>query len=114
VWRCPSVRFLDYKKVKDEERTKGKELFGTHKEPSVLASKVCSPDSVFLVMAANMNTDYGYQVADFRYSFCKRRLSYVYVEELQGQAHGQGTQEGRRVDQEREEFAGHSTIGKGA
>jgi hypothetical protein len=82
VWRCPTVRFLDYKKVKDEERAKGKELFGTHKEPSVLASKVCFPFSIIWVLAANVNTDYGYQVADFRYSFCERRLGYVYVEEL--------------------------------
>lgn len=34
------MRFLDYKKVKDAEREKGKEIFGTHKEPSILASKV--------------------------------------------------------------------------
>ena len=34
------MRFLDYKKVKDAEREKGKELFGTHKEPSQLALKV--------------------------------------------------------------------------
>jgi U2 small nuclear ribonucleoprotein A' len=40
VWRCPAVRFLDYKKVKDAEREKGKVLFGTHKEPSQLALKV--------------------------------------------------------------------------
>ncbi|TVY55186.1 U2 small nuclear ribonucleoprotein A' [Lachnellula cervina] len=40
VWRCPTVRFLDYKKVKDAEREKGKEIFGTHKEPSILASKI--------------------------------------------------------------------------
>jgi U2 small nuclear ribonucleoprotein A' len=40
IWRCPTVRFLDYKKVKDVERQKAKDLFGTMKEPSVLASKV--------------------------------------------------------------------------
>jgi U2 small nuclear ribonucleoprotein A' len=34
------VRFLDYKKVKDVEREKAKELFGTAAEPSALASKV--------------------------------------------------------------------------
>jgi hypothetical protein len=34
------VRFLDYKKVKDAEREKAKELFGTATEPSALASKV--------------------------------------------------------------------------
>ena len=38
------MRFLDYKKVKDVEREKAKELFGTAVEPSPLASKV-SPNS---------------------------------------------------------------------
>lgn len=40
IWRCPTVRFLDFKKVKDTERAKAKELFGTASEPSALASKV--------------------------------------------------------------------------
>ena len=34
------MRFLDYRKVKDVEREKAKELFGTQAEPSALASKV--------------------------------------------------------------------------
>lgn len=34
------MRFLDYQKVKDVEREKAKELFGTEKEPSPLASKI--------------------------------------------------------------------------
>jgi U2 small nuclear ribonucleoprotein A' len=42
LWRCPAVRFLDYQKVKDAERKKAKELFGTAAEPSALASKVCN------------------------------------------------------------------------
>lgn len=37
------MRFLDYQKVKDVERKKAAELFGTAAEPSALASKVCSP-----------------------------------------------------------------------
>lgn len=41
IWRCPTVRFLDYQKVKDVERDKATELFGTLTEPSALASKVC-------------------------------------------------------------------------
>ena len=41
LWRCPSVRFFDYQKVKDAERAKAKELFGTAEEPTELASKVC-------------------------------------------------------------------------
>ncbi|KAI9673073.1 MAG: U2 snRNP complex subunit [Trizodia sp. TS-e1964] len=40
IWRCPTVRFLDYQKVKDVEREKAKELFGTFSEPSALASKI--------------------------------------------------------------------------
>ncbi|KAA8652444.1 hypothetical protein EYZ11_005081 [Aspergillus tanneri] len=40
IWRIPSVRFLDYQKVKDAEREKAKELFGTAEEPSALASKI--------------------------------------------------------------------------
>jgi len=40
LWRCPSVRFLDYQKVKEAERQKAAELFGTVAEPSALASKI--------------------------------------------------------------------------
>lgn len=40
IWRCPTVRFLDYQKVKDVEREKATELLGTAQEPSALASKV--------------------------------------------------------------------------
>ncbi|KAL8966625.1 MAG: hypothetical protein Q9197_005879 [Variospora fuerteventurae] len=40
IWRCPTIRFLDYHKVKDAERTKATELFGTTKEPSAVASKI--------------------------------------------------------------------------
>ncbi|KAK3352947.1 leucine-rich repeat-domain-containing protein [Lasiosphaeria hispida] len=40
LWRCPSVRFLDYQKVKDAEREQAKELFGTVEEPTELASRI--------------------------------------------------------------------------
>lgn len=40
IWRIPSVRFLDFQKVTDAERTTAKELFGTYEEPSSLASKI--------------------------------------------------------------------------
>lgn len=43
VWRCPTVRFLDYVKVKDVERAKATELFGTSDAPTALASKVRCP-----------------------------------------------------------------------
>ncbi|KAH9881903.1 hypothetical protein J1614_001074 [Plenodomus biglobosus] len=40
IWRCPSVRFLDFVKVLDVERKKAKELFGTTDEPTELASQI--------------------------------------------------------------------------
>jgi len=54
LWRCPTVRFLDYKKVKDIERAKAKEMFGTAAEPSALASKTMGVKSrTFDIPAAN-------------------------------------------------------------
>ena len=40
IWLCPSVRFLDFRKVKDVERERAKELFGTVAEPTELASRI--------------------------------------------------------------------------
>ncbi|KAI1759438.1 L domain-like protein [Hypoxylon sp. FL1150] len=41
LWRCPSVRFLDFAKVKDAERKQAAELFGSSaEEPTDLASKI--------------------------------------------------------------------------
>ncbi|KAK5657767.1 hypothetical protein OQA88_2840 [Cercophora sp. LCS_1] len=40
VWRCPTVRFLDYTKVKDAERQRAKELFGAADAPTELASSI--------------------------------------------------------------------------
>ncbi|KAI4821487.1 U2-associated snRNP A [Aureobasidium sp. EXF-8845] len=42
---CPSVRFLDFQKVKDAERTKARELFGTVAHPTELAQKLLSSRS---------------------------------------------------------------------
>jgi hypothetical protein len=49
IWRCPAVRYLDFAKVRDVERKKAKELFGTAEEPTDLASKVCA--ATFLRLA---------------------------------------------------------------
>ena len=43
IWRCPTVRYLDFAKVRDVERKKAEELFGTNEEPTDLASKVLCP-----------------------------------------------------------------------
>lgn len=37
------MRYLDFSKVRDVERKKAKELFGTAEEPTELASQVRSP-----------------------------------------------------------------------
>lgn len=41
IWRIPSIRFLDYQKVKDAERAQARELFGeSPAQPTTLASKI--------------------------------------------------------------------------
>jgi U2 small nuclear ribonucleoprotein A' len=40
VWRCPSVRFLDFEKVRDDERKASKKLFGTSEKPTDLAREI--------------------------------------------------------------------------
>ncbi|KAH6856401.1 leucine-rich repeat-domain-containing protein [Chaetomium sp. MPI-CAGE-AT-0009] len=54
LWRCPTVRFLDYQKVKDAERAKAKELFGSAEAPTELASQIMGVKSkTFDVGSAN-------------------------------------------------------------
>ncbi|ERF74257.1 U2 small nuclear ribonucleoprotein A [Endocarpon pusillum Z07020] len=56
IWRIRSIRFLDFQKIKDVERQRAKELFGTEKEPSALASKIMGTKSrTFDVGAATAN-----------------------------------------------------------
>ena len=40
IYRIPSLRFLDFQKVRAVERHKAKSLFGTESSPSALASKI--------------------------------------------------------------------------
>lgn len=40
IYLVPSLRYLDYAKVRDAERTKAKELFGTEEEPTELATRI--------------------------------------------------------------------------
>ncbi|KAK3323652.1 leucine-rich repeat-domain-containing protein [Cercophora scortea] len=54
IWRCPSVRFFDYIKVKDAERRTAGELFGTADAPTELASRIMGMKSkTFDVSAPN-------------------------------------------------------------
>jgi len=58
IWRCPSVRYLDFAKVKDVEREKAQELFGTTEEPTELASKITGVKSKgFVVPTTNGAAD---------------------------------------------------------
>jgi U2 small nuclear ribonucleoprotein A' len=45
IWLNPHIRFLDFQKVKDAERAKATSLFGTHEQPSELASKTLGKKS---------------------------------------------------------------------
>lgn len=45
LWRAPQVRFLDFQKVKDAERSQAKELFGTRDAPTELAQSIMATRS---------------------------------------------------------------------
>ena len=45
LWRCPTVRFLDFQKVKDAERKRAAELFGTKDAPTELAQQIIATRS---------------------------------------------------------------------
>lgn len=40
IWSIPSLRFLDYERVRDHERQEAKDLFGTSEEPTEVAAKI--------------------------------------------------------------------------
>ena len=40
IWSIPSLRFLDYQRVRDIDRREAKELLGTLTEPTEVASKI--------------------------------------------------------------------------
>lgn len=57
VWQCPSVRYLDYERVKDAERKSAAKLFGTQEDPTPLAAEVWHTNqncSVVLVRCWNL------------------------------------------------------------
>ncbi|KHN97931.1 Leucine-rich repeat protein [Metarhizium album ARSEF 1941] len=53
LWRCPTVRFLDYAKVKEAERARGRELFGSAEEPTALALEILGKKSKTFDVSAN-------------------------------------------------------------
>lgn len=57
IWRCPTVRYLDFAKVKDVERKKAEALFGTSEEPTELASKIMGVKSKGFVVPTMNGAD---------------------------------------------------------
>ncbi|PVI03613.1 U2-associated snRNP A [Periconia macrospinosa] len=55
IFRIPSVRFLDFIKVRDQERRRAAELFGTADEPTELASKIMGQKSKGFVVPTFTN-----------------------------------------------------------
>lgn len=51
IWRVPTVRFLDYQKVKEVDRIEAKGLFGTEGDPSHLAKSILHQRSQDVRMA---------------------------------------------------------------
>ncbi|EPS40205.1 hypothetical protein H072_5959 [Dactylellina haptotyla CBS 200.50] len=40
IWTCPTVRYLDFERVKDAERKEAEKLFGTLEDPTPTAAKI--------------------------------------------------------------------------
>ncbi|KAF3003749.1 hypothetical protein E8E13_009596 [Curvularia kusanoi] len=60
IWRCPSVRFLDFAKVKHDERERAAELFGTSDEPTELARTIMGIKSKGFSLPATNGNDAAY------------------------------------------------------
>jgi U2 small nuclear ribonucleoprotein A' len=57
LWQCRALRFLDFQKVKEAEREKADELFGTFDEPTPLARKVCTTLYLCTLHLTNKSVD---------------------------------------------------------
>ena len=55
IWSIPSLRFLDYRRVKDAERTEAEDLFGTLAKPSELARSIRGTKSRTFDVGATSN-----------------------------------------------------------
>ena len=55
IYRVPTLRYLDFVKVRDADRQKAKELFGTAEEPTDLATTIMSQKSKGHVMSTATN-----------------------------------------------------------
>lgn len=57
IYLVPSVRFLDFTRIRDAERKKAQELFGTADEPTELATKIKGTKSKGFVVPSFQNGD---------------------------------------------------------
>ncbi|KAF2816191.1 L domain-like protein [Mytilinidion resinicola] len=57
IFLCPAVRFLDFKKVRDPERSEAKKVFGTTAQPSALASEILGTKSRTFDAGSAVNGD---------------------------------------------------------
>lgn len=55
IFQRPSVRFLDFKKVRDIERSQAKKVFGTAADPSALASEILGVKSRAFEVGSTVN-----------------------------------------------------------
>ncbi|KAF2658721.1 U2 small nuclear ribonucleoprotein A [Lophiostoma macrostomum CBS 122681] len=57
IWRSPSVRFLDFVKVKEAERQRAEALFGTKEQPTELAQTIMNTKSKSYIVPTYSNGD---------------------------------------------------------
>ena len=55
IWSIPSIRFLDFQKVKEAERQQANELFGTADAPTELAAKIKGTKTRSFEVGAGVN-----------------------------------------------------------
>jgi len=121
IFRCPSVRFLDFKRVTDHERKAAKELFGTAAEPTGLASKVRTYPHSLLIPDFHLSdilfccTDSSHQVRPNLRSAYRSHTQRTHCAErpkLQSYACGKETVAG--YDSQDDEFGGDGEAGEDA
>lgn len=56
LWQCPNLRFLDFAKVKQAEKERSLELFGTAKKPTALKSEIMARKTTSFELSTNGST----------------------------------------------------------
>lgn len=113
LWKCPSVRFLDFIKVKESEREHARELFGTEEEPTALAAKVrtTSFDSKLVTPKLTKYADPRHQ--DHQLQRLRRRLGSA-LQAFTNKAHRRREEAIAGAHQEGYQPSGDYCVGEGA